>query len=91
MAEQERAGIVAPELRRVYFMRGAACALVIWTVLWSLGTIKYGPLGTIGFVLASLGSIWLAAWMHAARLAGSTQRAHDGSVHQTDAESKKAA
>jgi hypothetical protein len=91
MIEQGRAGVGAPELRKRYFTRWAASALVVWAALWAMGAIKYGPLGTVIFIVASLGSIWMAAWMRAARVADNPQRVREDATTQTDAESKKAA
>jgi hypothetical protein len=91
MVEHDRAEGVARELRRRYFKRWAACALVIWVGLWSLGTIKYGPFGTVVFIMASLASLWLAAWMRATRVAGEAPQSHESPLDQTDADSKKAA
>ena len=91
MVEQGRTRVGAPALRKGYFKRWAALALVVWAVLWSMGAIKYGPLGTIIFIVASLGSIWMAAWMRAARVTDSAERVGEDATPQTDAESKKAA
>ena len=88
MASQHQSSVLASDLRWAYFRWAAGVALVIWATLWLLGSIKYGPVATVGFVLASLGSIWLGAWMRAERVAGTASRPDiDSGVE----ESKKAA
>ena len=89
MVEQNRAAAVASELRGNYFRRWGSGALAMWAVLWFLGTLKYGPFGTGVFVIASLGSVWLAAWIRAERVANAHQSAPETSIEDVD--SKKAA